>query len=379
MNSCLLVSLISDQTIPNIQLINEYGSIATHYLFITTQGMEKKGVRDWIITSCKLKQEQILEPIFVDQFSFDDIEYKLDNFQFEKYEKIIVNLTGGTKVMTLAAFDFFKDLGAEIYYLTGSDNVLIKLAPGRKKKVETLKTQVNLEQFFQGYGFEIKETTTSSISVAYTNSFFKKFTSGMVHSFNPVLGSLREKRGSRITDLNSISGLNDFLTKIEFPLNVKGELSKYEIKYLTGEWFEEYISNKLVEELKLSSDQIKTGIVISKKNKVGAIIPNELDVVFVWKNKIYLIEGKTSVFYDSLLPDGSTKSVSIIGETLYKSDSLKQGLGLFANTSIFILDSLKEYHIKLKAHLERADLYNINIIDKEAILHCDSIRSLLKI
>lgn len=379
MNTCLLVSLLSDQTIPNIQLINEFRENTTNYLFISTKGMETKGIRHWIINSCKIDPSTILEPIIVDQFSFDDIEQKLDLFPFEQYEKIIVNLTGGTKVMTLAAFDFFKDFGADIYYLTGSDDVLIKLAPGRKKKIEKLRTQVNLEQFFQGYGFEIKETTTSSVSEAYTKRFFEMYTSGLVPSFNNILGLLREKRGSRITDLASINGLNDFLIKIGFPLNANGELSKHEIKYLTGEWFEEFISNKLAHELNLSSDQIKTGIVISKKNKDRATIPNELDVVFIWKNRIYLIECKTSVFFDNMMPDGSTKPVSIIGETLYKSDSLKQGLGLFANTSIFILDSLKDYHIKLKTHLERAALYNINVIDKEALMNSQSIRSLIKI
>mgnify|MGYP004702574415 CR=1 FL=1 len=379
MDKTLLISLVSDQTIPNIQLINEFRNSITHYLFITTSVMERKGVRTWIINACKLETGQILDSIIVDQFSFDDIENKLDNFQFEEYEKIIVNLTGGTKVMTLAAFDFFKDLGAEIYYLTGSDDVLIKLAPGRKKKVETIKTQVNLEQFFQGYGFEIKETSSSSISSLYTERFFEMFTKGLISEYNDVLSQLREKRGNRITDFSTFEGLSNFLANIEFPLNTDGELSKHEVKYLTGEWFEEFVSKRLIEELQLTSDHIKTGIVISKKNKDGASIPNELDVVFIWKNKIYLIECKTSVFVDILLPDGTTRPASIIGETLYKSDSLKQGLGLFANTSIFILDSLKEYHIKLKTHIERAALYNINIINKEALLNSQSIRSLIKI
>ena len=35
MNKTLLVSLISDQTIPNVQLVQEFKETVTHYLFIT--------------------------------------------------------------------------------------------------------------------------------------------------------------------------------------------------------------------------------------------------------------------------------------------------------------------------------------------------------
>ena len=129
MSKTLLVSLVSDQTIPNVHLINEYGSQIDQYLFISTQAMEKKGVRQWIVNACHLPGESLLPAVVVDQFSFDNIELQLDRIDFEAYGRIIVNLTGGTKVMTLAAFDFFKDLGAEIFYITGSDDRLIKLAP----------------------------------------------------------------------------------------------------------------------------------------------------------------------------------------------------------------------------------------------------------
>ena len=106
-----------------------------------------------------------------------------------------------------------------------------------------------------------------------------------------------------------------------------------------------------------------------------------MDVLFMWNNKLYTIECKTSVFLNepSESPEKKPINKNILGETLYKSDSLKQGLGLYVNTYVFILDSIEEYRDKLRDSLERADLYNITIVDKEQLVHTKDIRSLIKI
>ena len=56
-----------------------------------------------------------------------------------------------------------------------------------------------------------------------------------------------------------------------------------------------------------------------------------------------------------------------MGETLYKVESLKQGFGLFANASLIMLDSLKANGNRLKNHLDRAALYGIRVIDRDAL------------
>jgi hypothetical protein len=376
----ILVSLVSDQAIPNVQLIKEFRSLVQGYLFISTPGMEKKNVREALINACKLSIDELLPTLIVDQFSFDDIEQKLDGVDFESFDNVYVNLTGGTKVMTLAAFDYFKEIGAEIYYITGQDETLIKVSPGRTKKSTTLSANVTLEEYFNAYGFDIVQSQASGISVDYTRKYFEMYTNGLHPDFLNIINELRKHRQRNKLGISKIENLSHHLNAIEFPSENADCLNKYEIKYLTGEWFEEYVSNRLKEELMLADDYIKTGIEISKINKKGELVKNELDVVFLWRNKIYVVECKTSVFATELLPDGSkSKPKSIIGETLYKSDSLKQGLGLFANTSIFILDSIAEYMPNLQSHLSRAELFGIDVVDKEAIKMASTLSSLLKI
>ncbi len=373
----LLVSLVSDQTIPNVQLINELKAEGYNYLFISTSGMEKKGVRQWIINSTGLPSDKVLPEIIVDQFSFEDTENKLNSFDFDQYEKVVVNLTGGTKVMTLAAYNFFQQIGAEIFYLTGSDDELIRLAPKRKKRVSILTSKINVIQYLTAYGFTVGETEPSGIDSDYTNTYFNLFANGQLIQYNSVIDKLRNFR-KKNCKLDRIEGLSEFISKINFPHKENGKLLPIEVKYLTGEWFEEYVSQKLKMELNLTDDEIKTGLVISKKNRKGELIPNEMDVIFIWKNKIHTIECKTSVFYQVEV-DGKLKNKNILSETLYKSDSLRQGFGLYVNTSIFILDLIEESNHLLKEPLERADLYNIKIVDKKQLLDSSSIKSILRI
>jgi len=371
----LLISLVSEQTLPNVQFINELGTTVAHYLFITTESMNKKEVPLWISTACKLSIEQI-SSIEVNQFSFEDIELKLENeFDFEVFEKVIVNLTGGTKIMILAAFEFFKKINAEIYYVTGQNDEYIKISPGLRKKTLKLSSSVNLQQYLEAYGFKISKTTPSGISKEQTTIVFDSFVGNKFLNHTDVLNHLRlSYRSKSVGSISNVEGLNSFLNEIEYSPLIDNKLNKYEVKYLTGEWFEEYIAERLREELNLKDDELEVGLIINKKNKNGVLIANEMDVLFVYKNTLYTIECKTSIYYNVTNQNGVVEKINILKDTIFKSDSLKQGFGLFVNTSIFVLDE-----INANINTERAELSNINIIDKSKLLSGAKIKKLLNI
>lgn len=367
----LLVSLVSDQTIPNVQLIKEFKHEIDGYLFITTKS--KRDRAEWIKNASEIEETNIME-LEVNEFSFDDIESKLDSFPFDEYERKILNLTCGTKVMVLATFEYFKELGAEIFYLSGKDNEYIKLAPGRKKKLFHLNSKLNLRQYLVAYGFNVLPTTPSSIDNEITINVFNEFINGKFNEFEDVLFELRKFRDKKIKDTLSLNNLNEFLSAINFkPVN-NNQLNKLEIKYLTGEWFEEYVANKIKEELSLLDDEIETGLIITKKNKNGVDIRNEMDVLFIFNDKLYTIECKTSIYYLTISVEGKKEKGNLLKETIFKSDSLKQGFGLFVNTSIFTLDDLQP-----NMNLERAELSNIAIFDKKSLSSGVLLKELLKI
>lgn len=381
MNKTILVSLVSDQTIPNVQLIKEFKHQIDDFLFITTDAMEKKGCRQWIELAANVQNSQIRT---INPYSFDDIVQKLDSFDFSLYDRVIVNLTGGTKIMSLVTSDYFKELGAEIYYIPGNDKSLLKLFPGRKKEVLELEQSVSLKEYLVSYGFTINESQASGFSKEYTQSVFDKFVVNGFTDYINVLSKLRDKREKSV-EIATIENLTDFLNYLEFPIMSLLKLTKLQVKYFTGEWFEEYVADRLTDELGESLDmsvgiQIKKDQIINEEKKSFS---NEMDILFMYKNKFYSIECKTSVFdtIEEKNERGETiyKERNILGETIYKSDSLKQKFGLFAHTYIFILDSIGDKREKLKSHLERAELSNITIIDRDMIVNCNRFSELLNI
>ena len=94
----ILVSLISEQTIPNVLLIKELKDIDQH-IFITTQKMEdeKKCRSDWIIKATALRLNQV-QRIIVNQDSLADIENQLATQVKKDETHFVVNLTGGLKI-----------------------------------------------------------------------------------------------------------------------------------------------------------------------------------------------------------------------------------------------------------------------------------------
>lgn len=79
MEKQLLISLVSDQTIPNVQIIKEFGNSETDYKFLLTKGMQRKGIVQWIVDATQIKDFQ---DIFVDEYSVADIENELQKIDY---------------------------------------------------------------------------------------------------------------------------------------------------------------------------------------------------------------------------------------------------------------------------------------------------------
>ena len=91
MEKQLLISLVSDQTIPNVQIIKEFGDSKTDYKFLLTKGMQRKGIVQWIVDATQIKAFQ---DIFVDEYSVADIENDRDRGANNPAERICIAYTG---------------------------------------------------------------------------------------------------------------------------------------------------------------------------------------------------------------------------------------------------------------------------------------------
>lgn len=406
MGKILLVSLVSDQTIPNVQLIKEFEQKDMDHLFITTAKMEQLGTRRWIEKTCNIKG---IKPIIVNPFSFVDIETKLKSFDFDNFDKIIVNLTGGTKVMTLIASDFFKEIAAEIYYITGNNDEYIKLHPVKKNNTFTFSSKITVGEYLTAYGFHFKPASPSGISYEQTKVLFDAFCQIDLNNHIEAIKFIHSKRDKKINKLD-FQIVEPFLNTIQYKPLVDGILSKNETKYLSGDWFEEYIGLTLKNELQLNDNELFIGATISKErqnegtNKTKSLLGddvelsdtnfnNEMDVMFVYNNKFYSIECKTSIIsYKKIEKNGDIidKPYNILGETIYKSDSLKSRFGLYPKTSIVTLTNFNNYwrvenkdecnnkKREMEELINRANHSNIKLVDRGMLTSSTTIFELIK-
>jgi hypothetical protein len=360
----LLVTLLSDQTVPNVQFIKEKQNNDTVFLFISTPKMEGKGVLKCIQKVCNIEEDKIITKV-VDQFSLSNIETKLNELNFDEYEKITVNVTGGTKIMSHTATEFFKELGAEIYYLTGAGNSMLQVYPRKRQSLQTISNQISLKEYIECHGFVMREGSLSGIVFDYSQTFLQKFLNFGDNEWR-IINELREQRGRAVL-IEDINGLQDLLCNVEFPLNDQNYLnvSKKEVKHLTGDWFEEYIYYRLKQEFVINDEDIKTGITLTKDNST-----NEFDVVFLWKGTLYTIECKTSII--------GNDNENILNETIYKSTALQKNLGLFTKSSIFTLSSKDGREVR-ENHIDRAKVFGVQVFCREDILNCQSISQLLSL
>lgn len=353
--STFLVSLVSQQTLPNVLFIKEMENV-DNYLFITTKYIEEKGRRNMIIDTCSEINESNCYTIEVLEDSLEDLDNKLKNFidkETTDEDLFILNLTGGTKIMSIGAYNFFQKHNSKIYYIPFGKNVYRQIFPEIKHREFEINYHISLSDYIKAHGIKI-ESSSSDISkdIEISKNIFRLFDNDEIMDYFELLIILREQAGKkwfkkkRKQPVNSFEDLPKFLNKIE--LN-KDEIDKYDIIYLTGGWFEEYLYYYFSTYI----DDEKIGLNYNIKLQR---VPNEFDVMFVNDNKIFIIEAKTNM---KRMGDGGPST--IVNEVIYKSSSLNTEFGLSAQSYIFTLDKDLFKHKSYKGFETRAKLMGIQI------------------
>ena len=367
-----IVSLVSDQTIPNVMFIKANGD-AERLVFITTEEMEKKQRTDWILKSVGIKiPPDKVEKIIVSEQSISEIQRKLREYPFfDRNAEILVNLTGGNKIMSLAAYEFFKEKSLQnqnitkMYYLNLGGDKFDMVFPSEQKNC-ICSGHCNLKEYLTAYSIEEEKTEKLPImKFEKTWEFYSKIFEPERNTIKIILKKINGNFDNYKKLPEQLSG-NEKKDVFRLLKKVFGdfEFTKPKIKYLTGGWFEEYICFLIKRGLKLNNEQICLNLEIKDKSVSGKAASNEIDVIFIHKNKINIIECKTG------LKDISGKS--ILGDVLYKQSALRKSFGLTAKNFLFLPNVLSGN----ERQKERAEVYGIGIVDnREMLLDEDRFRS----
>jgi len=322
--------------------------------------MEAKSKSKFIMDSTKIPKSDLFIEI-VNEEDYNDIISTLNNIQIEDDSEYFVNCTLGTKIMSIALFDFFKGRkNVHLLYTPIGTNKYKYILSGNEKE---FKVKVTVEEYFACYGISISKTGTCLHEMETATNIFNVFLNLSSKDFEIIElmrerevfqnGKIKKIRGRDVgTRISEINGLKDLLTKIKYRTQ-NDILTKYDVQYLTGGWFEEWIYFKIKSSLNLTDNEIQLGVLC--KN----IADNDLDVVFLYRNDLFVIECKTTMSRELQL------------STLYKSGALIDKFGRAAKGMLFTLQDLKE-NGKLRESIElRARQQNIKVLDKSDFLDFD--------
>ena len=160
----VLVSIVSDQTIPNLLLMKELSGI-DKYLLISTEAMEKKERSTCIKIASGLPDERF-KTILVKEDVLSSIDGQLsalltasstsadDPFLYDT-DEFIVNLTGGNKIMSIATYNFFKERNSKIYYIPIGKNQYIQIFPETASGEHSITYRADIQTYLTAYGVTI--------------------------------------------------------------------------------------------------------------------------------------------------------------------------------------------------------------------------------
>lgn len=316
-----------------------------------------------------------LNPAIVDSIVFsryeDEYTYELicrtlvDNLK--KGEHYLVNLAGGTRYMALAVQRSFARFDSEFFYTQTRENLIVSTIFDDSiyddDDIATpIRHRMSVRELLKVNGLtndSDRSGHTPIRSEEYTRMFYRLFVENRLSpSDHEAIALLRQHyRGKRKSfDINQlvaqgiaskprIEHLNELLTHLRFVPQTPKELTKEEVDYLTGGWFEEYTYHIVRHQVK--PDDIAIGIHISRD---GTPHNNELDVVYAKNNHLYVIECKTSV-----------DSNRMFNEIVYKVCALREVLlGTTCNSYIFSLLRDEDNHLHQIARLMGVRFYDYN-------------------
>lgn len=347
-----LVCLISNQLHPNYLFLKEFAEAKDNIYFITTNESDGKKEILWRVFKENKPECGKLQtvPLFGLEEKWTSMQARFSQF-FRKGEEYLINLTGGTKYMAQAVYEYFRGCpNVKFIYIPYPKNEYLDYA---SDTATPLKSRLSCKEYFDlcdltgswEQGTFFKENPT------YSYSLFNKFIQFSQRDMDLI--SLVRKvsnNESPWTVLADAGGFSDFLQKIEFPIS-KEQLAamgrrvreKY-LKYLAGTWFEEYVRLRLSEVLAspcYGIDNVKFS---------DAVKPNELDCVAVVNN--HCLVGECKTYLEKSWLEGALDKANRINKNVIST--------LSAHSYLFYINSQDEKAIQMT--LEQAQKEHLKLI-----------------
>jgi hypothetical protein len=254
-----------------------------------------------------------------------------------------VNLSGGTKLMTIAAQEVFGE-DFNLFYVIPEKDLIVMIADGENPSYE-IQDKIKIEDFFSIHGYKVNSIERKKKISAESRRLFSKLLPRMDEYARPigVLNGLAHQalRKRSLLIKNEIPEASwDMLAlfqehgAIEYyddlKISFRDEAGR---AFCNGFWLEEYVYLEL---RKLSEDIPLQDFAVSVEIENAHGVRNEIDAAFLHNNSLHLIECKTSRMDE--------KGADVV----YKMDSISGYAGLYTK-GILMSHRRLESHDKQRA------------------------------
>lgn len=166
-----LISLLSEHLLPNFLLAKEFSGKYDRHIFITTRKMVDDNMTSRLCNVLEIEQ-QLVKVIVVSENDLPDAQQKLENEIFNRDDRYLINLTGGTKIMAIAVFQHFFKFDAEYFYVPIETNKIENVRTGENLP---LNYRLNVLEYLSLYGLHIEANSSSDKSNEKAGEKFEKF------------------------------------------------------------------------------------------------------------------------------------------------------------------------------------------------------------
>ncbi|PJG82413.1 Card1-like endonuclease domain-containing protein [Caviibacterium pharyngocola] len=361
--------LISGQAAPNLLPVLDTTFKPQEAVFIVSKTMKNKA--EFLANTFKNLHIKVTIEEVADEFNFGEMEDQfLDLINRYEDKNVAANVTGGTKLMSIALANAFTFAGKPIFYVdTDQENRIIFITKDENKAWlpnQPLNAINNVKTYLSAYGATVLNQGDPQENIKllpaidpfiqnyanYTNLVPMLNNHASISRDNGYKSQFdkKEKRPKTKEMDNLFLGL-DYQKLIEYDGETVNFKNRKIQEFLSGGWLEDYtyhqIKNiKSIEDILLNADVAnfryrsdKSGYANENKGH-----KNEFDIVFMAKNKLHIIECKTE------------KMEKKAEDILYKLETLKDYGGLFTKKC------LVSYFEVSDAVKNRAKFLNIEII-----------------
>lgn len=279
-----IVCLVSHQPMANAIPVLE---LTPDKVILIRTKQEKKIAENLRILFEKKKIKTEIYNKFIDPYELEKVKAVCRQIINENEGEVVLNVTGGTKPMAIAAYEIFKSSDKKIIYYDPVHHCIMTMNPMETIK-NPIKLKLNIEDYLLGHGYEIISDVNKTGRAEKKERFLKGMNYKRFNEFMIFYSEVKNKNPlskPRFDYARHGFKFNKSMDRITIIDEVTGEKIKTDLSnYNFGDFLEDLLYIKLKN---LKHDDIKYSVKISKDN-----VKSEIDVLLTNDCKLYLYSCK---------------------------------------------------------------------------------------